>query len=213
MAFEFSITDLERRATMAADKRINLKLRDAFNALDDNDYQVKMREATQEITGYEGVEIYDADDAVYLQDGYFGGSLPVWLPLYFQKVGNIKEDLLLRNAIVTVSQSRKIVTTDVQGLDGTVKEYINNGDYELTVQGTLALPGQNFPKDMINELRAYMEARQSIPIISSYLNSMQVYDIVITSWNLQWAGFINAIPYKFTALSDKPIELTIKEED
>lgn len=212
MAFNFTIEDLGRRIAMKTDNRINLLLRDAFNAIDKNEYDARMREATQEITGYENVQIYESDDAVYLQDGYFGGSLPVWLPLVLQKVEGISSDLLLRNAIVTLSQHRKIVTTDVQGMDGTVKEYINNGDYELTVQGTLAVPGYNFPKDAINELRAYMEARVPIPIVSSYLNSMNIYDIVITEWSLQWAGYINAVPYKFTALSDMPIELVLNED-
>lgn len=212
MAFDFSIQDLGRSIAMKTDNRINRLLRDAFNAIDRNDYEIKMREATQEIMGYDNVEVYESDDAVYLPDGYFGGSLPVWLPLQFQKTGELKEDLLLRNAIVTVSQSRKIVTTDVQGMDGTVKEYINNGDYELNVQGVLAMPGQVFPKEKINELRAFMEVKKSIPIISSYLNSMNIYDIVVTGWDLRWAGYVNAIPYRFTALSDKPIELVIKDE-
>lgn len=212
MAFDFNINDLSGLVAMKTQKRVNLLLRDAMNAVDGNSYELKMREATKEITGYEGVEIYDSEDAVYLDGGYFGVGMPVWQPLFLQKVDEIAEDLLLRNAIVTVSQDRKVVVTDVQGADGSVKEYINNGDYQVSVQGSLFVQGNNFPKDQINALREYMEAKVALPIISGYLNSMQIYELAVTKWSLGFDGHINAIPYKFTALSDKPIELILNQE-
>lgn len=41
--------------------------------------------------------------------------------------------LLFQEVVISVSQERNIVTTSLQGRDGTIKEYISNGDYGITL--------------------------------------------------------------------------------
>ena len=37
-----------------------------------------------------------------------------------------------------ISNTRNIVKTDIQGRDGSVKEFINNGDYQISIKGILS---------------------------------------------------------------------------
>ena len=41
--------------------------------------------------------------------------------------------LVINDAVVSLSREKRIVRTPLTGLDGTVKEYICNGDYDITV--------------------------------------------------------------------------------
>ena len=43
------------------------------------------------------------------------------------------ERLVMNDAVVAVSRAKNIVTTQLVGRDGTVKEYINAGDYQLNI--------------------------------------------------------------------------------
>ena len=41
-------------------------------------------------------------------------------------------------AVIEISNTRNIVKTEIQGRDGTVKEFINNGDYQISIKGILS---------------------------------------------------------------------------
>ena len=47
--------------------------------------------------------------------------------------------ILIKGAIVDVTQVKNIVKTQIAGMDGSVLEYINQGDYEITIRGFLIL--------------------------------------------------------------------------
>jgi len=121
---------------------------------------------------------------------------------------NIKFPLVLFN----VSQTRNIVTTKIQGRDGSIKEYISDGDYDITIKGTI--PGVNgvFPMQAVNQLISICEAKLALHINSFYLNTIfGIYDIVISSYAMdQEAGKTSEFPFTITAISDSPIQLKLK---
>lgn len=208
--FNFTIPELLRTIGIRgylpqASTAINRALR----ASSEIEYQQAIREATKQISGFDGIQVYEQDELSYSDKPYFEG-LPVWMPLLLQKTGNINEDMLLDAAIVQISLPRNIVTTAIQGRNGTVKEYISNGDYQLNVSGVLARRGMGYPKDLVAQMRGFMETDTTIPVTSELLNLLGVYEIVVTDWNLPVNPHINCAAYTFTAISDQPIELKIE---
>lgn len=120
----------------------------------------------------------------------------------------IKFPLVLFN----VMQKRNIVTTKIQGRDGSIKEYISDEDYEINIKGTI--PGVNgvFPLLSVTELMKICKAKQALHINSFYLNNIfGIYDIVISSYSMdQAAGRTSEFPFSITAVSDTPIQLKLK---
>lgn len=180
----------------------------ALRAENEIEYQQQLREASRQITGFEGIEVYEPEGFLFSSNEkpYFEG-LPVWMPLLFANE-DIGEDLLLDSAIVQVNLPKNIVTTSIQGRNGTVKEYVGNGDYQLSVSGILA-DRQGYPKDLVALMRAYMETANPLAVTSELLNLLGIYQVVVTGWNLPAHPFINCAAYSFTAISDRPVELQI----
>jgi len=69
------------------------------------------------------------------QEGSFlplDGGLPI-------SYGALEIDTVL----MTVSQSKNIITTQIQGKTGTFKEYVNDGDFMIDVRGLLVSSNPN----------------------------------------------------------------------
>ena len=45
----------------------------------------------------------------------------------------------LDTVLITVSQGKNIITTNIQGKSGTVKEYVSDSDFIINVQGVLTV--------------------------------------------------------------------------
>lgn len=172
----------------------------AIQAKSELDYSQSLREATELIIGLEAQD--------YGKSSFFEG-VPIWLPLLLQndEIGEI----LLENAVVDLTRTKNIVTTSVQGLDGTVKEYISNGDWQITIRGIIAQKQYGYPKEMYKQLLKFLQINKPIKVANQWINDAEIYSIVITDYKLPYNPHINCIIYEFNALSDKPIELKINE--
>lgn len=172
----------------------------AIQAKSELDYSQSLREATELIIGLEAQD--------YGKSSFFEG-VPIWLPLLLQndEIGEI----LLENAVVDLTRTKNIVTTSVQGLDGTVKEYISNGDWQITIRGIIAQKQYGYPKERYKQLLKFLQINKPIKVANRWINDAEIYSIVITDYKLPYNPHINCIIYEFNALSDKPIELKINE--
>lgn len=70
------------------------------------------------------------------------------------------QTLVINDAVCAISRAKNIVTTQMVGMDGTVKEYINEGDYQINiVVGVAAVRNgvivDEYPEDGLRELRAF----------------------------------------------------------
>ncbi|NPV35074.1 MAG: hypothetical protein HPY80_00235 [Bacteroidales bacterium] len=151
----------------------------------------------------------DAGTALFFPGSFFA-DLPKFMPLLLKGFDG-KEDLLLDSATVSFSTSKNIVTTKLQGRNGTVKEYIADGDYTINVKGILAYNGVRWPREDAMKLREFLEAKTSLEIAHELLNAFGIYEIVITDYNFPESPYINLIPFTFSALSEQKIELKIME--
>lgn len=189
-------------------------LEKALNAKSEIEYQTSLQGLTKEVIGYENVQIYDLpisnegglqrlSNETDRKTSYLG--LPLWmsLELYHPDLKTI----LLENAIVEISQNRNIVTTSLQGRNGTVKEFISNGDYELSIKGLLFEKNWSLPKKQTQLLHRFFTISDNIEIIHEFCNSIGIYEIVITNFSFPYTPFINCVAFEFNALSDTPLTL------
>lgn len=114
--------------------------------------------------------------------------------------------------LADVTIVKQIVKTNIQGLNGSVKEYISQNDYQVTIRGALVDPnGQKYPEDQVKQLVEYCEVPESIRIYSRFLNdNFNIQYLAIEEVNLpQVEGTENVQLFEIKAVSDDPIELTI----
>jgi hypothetical protein len=117
--------------------------------------------------------------------------------------------LNIQLVLVTVMNTKNIIETTLQGRNGTVKEYISDGDYQIKIEGMLYGEGMNnYPQDAVQALHNICLAPQSINVTSSFLKMFNIEDIVIKSYNIdQQEGIRNAQPFTLNCVSDRPLIL------
>lgn len=126
----------------------------------------------------------------------------------------ISNGIIIDTVLITVTQTKNIIKTPIQGRNGTVKEYISDGDYQIDISGAIVSPNSTYPETDVNELIEILKAPIPIPsdsLISEYLNWFGIHSIVIESYDLpQTEGTRNQQEFRISAVSDIAIEL---EED
>lgn len=206
---EFKLPEL---ALIASDVKYNPALALAVNRLintrSEIEYQIALEEATKIAIGYENVTLYKRKD--YGTSSYLAG-MPLFQPLKFIGEDDL-EDLLLESAVVEISRQKNIVSTDVQGRDTSVDEFINNGDWQISVSGIICSNEARYPLDETLEFQKFMDLKRSIKIEHEILNGLGVYEIVVTSQNYPKTPSINLQTYKFSCKSTKPLPLIIEDQ-
>lgn len=110
--------------------------------------------------------------------------------------------------LITIAQSKKIVKTEIQGRDGTIKEYIGKDDYVVTINGIL--PGSNgrYPRDDVSSLNQLLDAPITIAAVSWWLQLFNIHSLVIQDFNIpQLPGDYSQQSFSITALSDAAQEI------
>jgi Domain of unknown function (DUF6046) len=86
----------------------------------------------------------------------------------------------LETVLITVTQAKNIVTTAIQGRDGTVKEYIGMGDWQVQINATIT-SGTNdvYPKGRIANIMNMLNAPIAINVVCWYLQQFNINSLVI----------------------------------
>ena len=110
--------------------------------------------------------------------------------------------------LLTVQQDKKIVTTEIPGRDGTVKEYIGMDDFQISINGIIPGTNGHYPADEVNQLNQLVKAPIAIAAVSWWLQIWDIHNIVIKSFNIpQLPGGYSEQSFSITALSDTAQEL------
>jgi hypothetical protein len=183
--------------------------------------------------GLNNLKILDAQNSPYLktdvQNGFKQGDTPS--PKFISKLGTVVysniilnagvildengvadnwEDFRIDDVLLSVSQSKKIVTTEIQGRDGTVKEYIGLDDYQIQINGRLNGNYNQNPKELTRQLKIILSAGQPLEVTSWYLQNLDITDIVVKDFNFaQTEGEYSTQYFTINALSDKRFEAKI----
>lgn len=124
---------------------------------------------------------------------------------------NGKRNLRIDTCLIVVQLPKIVQKTEIQGRNGTVKEYISRGDYQITVKGSINTPyPMVFPKDDIDLLNQFGKLQTSIPVSSKYLDIFGITDIVLESITVsEKLGYRNEVDFEIQAVSDQPLEFSL----
>lgn len=132
---------------------------------------------------------------------------PVFCDVRFPRDGT--SDYLLQTVLVDVAMTKNIVKTAVQGRKGTVKEYISEGDYSVTIRGAVVKEGRDeYPVKEVRELHELLTRTEALSIVSDYLRIFGIYTIVVESFTFkQQEGFQNVQVFEINCISDTPDDI------
>ncbi len=112
--------------------------------------------------------------------------------------------------LMSINMSKNIVTSRVQKRPGTVKEYINDGDYIVQIKGLMVNhDGEDLPFDKINTLNNLVKLDYAIEVESRLLNTLGIHNLVIKRIEYRPSPSTNVQPYILSCWSDEPIELSL----
>lgn len=130
------------------------------------------------------------------------------------------EGIRIDSILFDVNIEKNIVSTPINGRNGTVKQYISMGDYVCNCQGVII--GQTdasnagfdvsstnaIPEAEIRKLNKILRVPQSIEVVSEFLDFFDISTVVVLDCRFtQREGFRDSVYFNLTLLSDEPIEL------
>ena len=123
--------------------------------------------------------------------------------------------LTLLDPLVTVSRPATVVKTTIQGRNGTVKEYIGQGDLGVVIRGILATPLSAadrfaYPLPDVRGLQQLVGLGAAIPVSGFLQDVFDIKNLVIENIRYEaLPGFVNLQAYEIEAVSDDPVELAL----
>ena len=119
--------------------------------------------------------------------------------------GNIYDAVL-----ITVSQAKKIIRTEIQGRDGTVPEYVGMDDYKIQINGIITGSNGVRPVDEISTLKKMLDVPVAIDVACDYLNSLGIHSLIVDSYELaQAAGGYSYQAFSIACSSFVPVQLRL----
>lgn len=122
----------------------------------------------------------------------------------------VTDSFMLDSCLITVNQTKNIVKTQIAGGNGTVKEYIGMGDYEVRIQGMIVGRHANVPPDITEKIRIseILKAPIALPVSCNFLDMFGVNSVVIDDFEFsQIEGTRNAIGVSISCSSDEAFEI------
>ena len=112
-----------------------------------------------------------------------------------------------------VSRDNNVVTTDIQGRDNSVIEYISKKSWRINVKGRILSQERDvYPRRAVDNLITALDANRSLRVTSWYLNMCGIYNIVIMKKSFpQEEGSQEYQRFEFDAIADSPVNLYLKK--
>jgi hypothetical protein len=117
---------------------------------------------------------------------------------------------LFDSVLITLTQPIRVVKTEIQGRDGTVKEYIGKDDAQLVIN--IGIFGKNgvYPASEVQKLKRWLDAPLSKKITAWWLNDLGINNIVVTDYTMpQVEGGYSYQLFSINAISDAPVEVPL----
>lgn len=113
-------------------------------------------------------------------------------------------EVVLTSVIVTAQQAKNIVKTDIQGRNGTIKEYISDSDFIVNIDGAVVSDSARFPFDELSSLKQVLESPEAVTITCPFLQALNLPDtFVVENYTIkERVGYRNTIDISISLLSD-----------
>lgn len=116
-------------------------------------------------------------------------------------IGKTKEVKLM--AALDISQSKNIVKTAINGVKGTIKEYIADGDLIINMNVVLGGLSDIYPLDELKSLQSILDENKNIIIYSKILNDvLGVTRVVVEGYSFTPTTWSSVQEVKISLLSD-----------
>lgn len=118
------------------------------------------------------------------------------------------DELVINDATVNISREKRITRTSLAGLDGTIKEYISNGDYDIDITvGIVAVDASGaitdeYPEEGIKKIKAFLDRNEAIEVWSKFFELFGISRMVVTRFSLVQETESNRQTINIHALSD-----------
>lgn len=145
---------------------------------------------------------------------------------YFNILGEEVEFIPIRfdEVLLDVSLQKVIVSTQIRGRNGTIKQYISDNDYTIIATGRISgrwngsswtKNGKYYPEQEIQNLVNICKAGYMIPVTSGFLNNIFGIDnIVVSDYRLtQTEGGRYSQIYELNCMSDSDVILDFTQEE
>lgn len=131
-----------------------------------------------------------------------------------------ENEFVLNDCILTVTQERNILETNLQGRDGTVKQYISDGDYHICVQASIAGDGANatnqnydtaseYPLTEMAKFVKLLTVKDALLVSSDWLDIFKIRSVVIKNYDITQETYSNRQTFTMQMLSDEPFEIKL----
>lgn len=119
------------------------------------------------------------------------------------------DDVYFDTVIITISQEKRIISTDIQGRDSSINEYIGLSDYQVTVNCVLPFNNGVYDRTVVGSLKQLLIAPISIKCVSWFLQIWDIDEVIIKGYDIpQIMGQYSQQPITLNARSNKSLELT-----
>jgi len=116
----------------------------------------------------------------------------------------------MASVLLTVSFASRIVKTEIQGRNGTIKEYIGEDDAKITIQGIISGTNGHYPAYEVGQLNIWRTAPVSKAVTCTFLQNIGIDNIVVESFDVpQIAGGYSYQTFSMSCISDLPVQLKI----
>lgn len=145
--------------------------------------------------------------------GYWTGRYAL-CSLIFRKEDGSEFEIV--DAVAAVSRERRIVSTALTGRDGTVKEYISEGDWNINIiLGIQPVRGgaiaDEYPDEELRKLREFLDEKKPLEVYSNFLDIFDITKVVIKSCSATQMTEANYQAVNISAVSDEEYELYSNE--
>lgn len=148
-----------------------------------------------------GTPIYDTITLSYRNASYSGSNASI--------IGSdINLSCVFDVVQFTITQTRNIVTTPVNGLNGTIKEFISDGDYIVSCNATISFDGIDYiDYQELQNIQTLFMVQDDIQIESKIINNVfNLQNVVVKDYRFgqPQVGMRNVQTFSFSLLSDNP---------
>ena len=117
--------------------------------------------------------------------------------------------MYIEGCVLEVTQNKNIVTTTISGQNGTDKEYINLGDFDIKMHGFFSTTTPDiYPAYEVKTLTEYLNAPKPLEISNTFLNDyFGISSLVVMKYDFkQTKGMRNVQHFTVSFKSDLPFE-------
>lgn len=154
------------------------------------DFNIDQTDPRDPSLGYQSI----INTPVYTNIEFLPGQYETNMKGVFKNYGSSVDGpdrLRFESVLINVTQDKKIITTEIQGRDGTVKEYIGMGDFQVTVSGIISGKNGQRPSQQILALKKMLDAPIAVEVASSYLQMLDIHYLVLQNYEIgeQMGGY------------------------